>query len=684
MWKKFRLLAIGVGLLLTVILTSCQVLMTETPVENAVETLVQQTLASNPTSTAEGQENGEETQPSPTPTPQATPTMTPTSTDSSDTSSNSNSDNLCNQARFVEDVSVEDRTTFDPNEPFTKIWRLENMGECTWNTDYQIVFESGYDLGAKRSKDLPQNVEPGETVDIHLSMYAPASPGIFTGYWMLQDEDGDSFGVGEDAEAAFWVRIRVTEEDESIVYNFANNICEAGWESSVEEDIPCPSSENLEQGFVQQVNMPRLEDGAIYDEPTILAYPDAGEGGYMVGRYPYIEIERGDHFRATIGCQSGAQDCDVSYTLRIAQPGEGFTRLGRWHEIYEGLYYPIDIDLSEYAGEEISIVLSTIAVDDSGDNYALWLDPRIVREIETPAPTRTPQPQEVCNAAAFIEDVTVEDRSLFNPNDSFTKIWRLRNVGNCSWTTDYQVVFVSGYQMGAPAQVNLTELIPPGETIDIRLDMFAPDSPGTHTGYWMLEDEDGNVFGVGDDADAPFWVRIRVTEEDENNVYNLATNICQAGWESSTTEEIACPSAEHFEDGFVQWVDNPRLEDGNVQDQPAILTYPDRGRGGYMVGRFPYLTIEEGDHFKATIGCQYDSDGCNVRYTLRILRSGEGFDRLGSWREVYDGLYYPIDVDLSDFAGQEVSITLSAIAVDDTGENYALWVDPRIVNTIEN
>ena len=64
MRKKFNLLAIGVGLLLTVILTSCQVLMTETPVENAVETLVQQTLASNPTSTAEGQENGEETQPS--------------------------------------------------------------------------------------------------------------------------------------------------------------------------------------------------------------------------------------------------------------------------------------------------------------------------------------------------------------------------------------------------------------------------------------------------------------------------------------------------------------------------------------------------------------------------------------------------------------------------------------------
>ena len=124
-------------------------------------------------------------------------------------------------------------------------------------------------------------------------------------------------------------------------------------------------------------------------------------------------------------------------------------------------------------------MLSTITVDDSGDNYALWLDPRIIREIDKPAPTRTPQPQDLCNAATFIEDVTVEDRSVVNPSEGFVKIWRIQNVGDCSWTDDYQVVFVSGYQMGAPDQVNLTELVPPGGTTDIRLDMIAPDTPGT-------------------------------------------------------------------------------------------------------------------------------------------------------------------------------------------------------------
>ena len=53
-----------------------------------------------------------------------------------------------------------------------------------------------------------------------------------------------------------------------------------------------------------------------------------------------------------------------------------------WREDYEGLFYPIDVDLSDYAGEEIEIVLSAIATDDTGENFAVWLNPRVVRETE--------------------------------------------------------------------------------------------------------------------------------------------------------------------------------------------------------------------------------------------------------------------------------------------------------------
>ena len=418
-----------------------------------------------------------------------------------------------------------------------------------------------------------------------------------------------------------------------------------------------------------------MENGNTYAIPAILTYPDFGRSGYMVGRFPTLEIQEGDHFRATIGCQYGANDCSVNFTLRVAMAGEGFDNLGAWWEIYDGKVYPIDIDLSDYAGMEVDIVLSAIAATDNTENYAVWMDPRVIHD--------TSQPDQTYNQARFVEDVTIEDRTLMDPGEEFTKIWRLENVGESTWTTDYQIVFSSGYQMDAPSAVNLPEIVAPGETVDISLDMVAPISSGVFTGYWMLMDDENNGFGVGEENDAPFWVRIQVTEEEEYVLYNFAKNTFDAGWESSVDPNITCPSEENFDQGFVQPINMPKLEDGKTYDEPSILTYPDQGKSSYMVGRYPGFVVEEGDHFKATIGCQYGAEDCNVRYTLRIIRTGEGYDRLGMWHEVYEGLFYPIDVDLSDFAGQEVEIVLSVIAVDDTGDNFALWLNPRVIRETE-
>jgi len=677
MFKNGKLFAVLAGLVLfSVLVAACQPTGTEIPEEEILATSAAQTL------TAVAQTETVETEQEPTPTdvpePTNTPQPTPTATEETSNNDNNNENNSpCNWGAFVEGSTVEDRTVFDPSEAFTMAWELENIGDCTWTTDYRVVFSSGYQMDAPGIMDIPQVVEPGESVDITMDMVAPGSPGTYTGYWLLTDEEGDVFGLGEDRDTPFWVRIRVTEEPGDVIYNFAENLCDAGWESSVEEDIPCPSEEDLEQGFVQTINNPQMEDGETYDEPAILTYPDQGDGGYMVGRYPNMTIEEGDHFRATIGCQNGAEDCNVTFTLRAVMTGEGFDNLGSWHEINEGRLYPIDVDLSDYAGMNAGMVLSVIAADETSENYAIWLDPRIVRDTEDTIP------EDECNRAQFIDDVTIEDRTNIEPGQAFTKTWRLRNMGDCTWRDDYRVVFRSGYQMSAPDEIDLPDDVEPGETVDISIDMIAPESTGVYTGYWMLRDENGNLFGIGEDYDDPFWVRIRVTEEGETIGYNFAENVCNAGWQSSEAEDILCPSEEDFEQGFVQSVDNPQLEDGRIYAEPAILTYPDQDEGGYIVGRYPSMTIEEGDHFRATIGCQFGAEDCNVTYTLRILRTGQGYDRIGQWREEYEGLYYPVDVDLSEFAGEEVEIVLSAISADDSDENYALWLDPRIVNDPE-
>jgi hypothetical protein len=112
--------------------------------------------------------------------------------------------------------------------------------------------------------------------------------------------------------------------------------------------------------------------------------------------------------------------------------------------------------------------------------------------------------------ATFIQDVTYPDGTLVSPGESFTKTWRVKNVGTCTWNADYQLVFVGGDAMGGPASQQLTGVhIPPGQTLDISINLIAPASPGAHTGYWKLCAPNGDVFGLTNGN--PIWVEVTTT-----------------------------------------------------------------------------------------------------------------------------------------------------------------------------
>ena len=64
--------------------------------------------------------------------------------------------------------------------------------------------------------------------------------------------------------------------------------------------------------------------------------------------------------------------------------------------------------------------------------------------------TGTPEQDTSCNLAGFVTE-TVADGTLFTPGSAYTKTWTLRNEGSCTWTKDYDVVFVGGSSMAAPA-----------------------------------------------------------------------------------------------------------------------------------------------------------------------------------------------------------------------------------------
>ena len=109
--------------------------------------------------------------------------------------------------------------------------------------------------------------------------------------------------------------------------------------------------------------------------------------------------------------------------------------------------------------------------------------------------TATPTPAVCTNDAQFDRDVTVPDGTTFAAGQTFDKVWRVRNTGTCAWGQGYQLVFVSGTALTTNTVVN----VPPtarGASVDLKVPMTAPTTPGTYTGVWQLRAPTGTFFGT--------------------------------------------------------------------------------------------------------------------------------------------------------------------------------------------
>jgi hypothetical protein len=155
--------------------------------------------------------------PSPTPTlflPSLTPvpaTRTPVPTAVS----------YCDWVAFVKDVSIPDGTRLSPGEMFTKTWRLQNRGTCTWTPDYDVIFYGGAQMSGT-TVHIPRYVAPGQAVDISVTLIAPSAPGHYEGYWLLRNANGGLFGTGAHADETFYVDIYVRKVPHGEV---TGNIC---------------------------------------------------------------------------------------------------------------------------------------------------------------------------------------------------------------------------------------------------------------------------------------------------------------------------------------------------------------------------------------------------------------------------------------------------------------------------
>jgi uncharacterized protein YkwD len=170
--------------------------------------------------------------PTATPTPDPLiPTVTPTSAAA-----------CRDSAILVEDVTIPDNTSVPRGQKFTKTWKFQNMGRCTW-TGYTIRFLSGDRMSSPESAPVPET-EARATVDVSVELTAPPNDGAFTGIFELRNAAGDIVPIG--TEKSFWVKI--------IVGNGASPTSGSGGVVSTSQpaDISqCKYNENA--GYVQQL-----------------------------------------------------------------------------------------------------------------------------------------------------------------------------------------------------------------------------------------------------------------------------------------------------------------------------------------------------------------------------------------------------------------------------------------------
>lgn len=320
------------------------------------------------------------------------PTRTPVHPSNTPAPSPTTTSAPCDKGDFVEDVTIEDGTEISAGEPFEKIWRLKNSGSCTWTSGYDLVFESGTQMGAPDIQQLTaETVDPGQEIDIHVNLVAPDDPGKYRGNFKLRNTAETVFGLGEKSKP-FWAEIRVPDES-GVRLDFLARAKDADWSSGTEPvdfanpghmDIAYGGPDTDEDGFVLIKDAVKLESGKTSGK-ILQTHPKWVDDGYIVGKYPAYEVGPGDYVKGQLGfialedgsCGVG----DVVFEIYYAKDDDSSTRerLGQWSKACDGQLLTIQLSLADLKGESVHFYLVVLADGPSTQDWAIWSSLGVMR-----------------------------------------------------------------------------------------------------------------------------------------------------------------------------------------------------------------------------------------------------------------------------------------------------------------
>ena len=290
----------------------------------------------------------------------------------------------CDLVKFVKDVTIPDNTEFDPGALFTKTWRLQNAGSCTWTSAYGLVFEGDNILNAASFTQLtPGNVAPGATVDVSVNLTAPGAAGTYRQNFKLINGAGQRFALG-DGTKPFWAQIKVVLAG-GLAFDFITNAALADWMSGAGNEIDTPlvfnGADDDANGAAKIKDAVKLETGAISGK-VLLTFPKHEANGAIAGAFPAYIVQAGDRLRGRIGFLANASGvCGAGKaTMQIYYIDGGPAKLlSEWNKTCDGSLIPININLGELAGKSVQFIVVVRAGPSFQDDWVIWNSLRIER-----------------------------------------------------------------------------------------------------------------------------------------------------------------------------------------------------------------------------------------------------------------------------------------------------------------
>ncbi len=273
-----------------------------------------------------------------------------------------------------------------------------------------------------------------------------------------------------------------------------------------------------------------MTDSSVLVSPT-MALADAAEAAGFAADIDLDRVAPGAPFRATWTFRnSGPTTWDARYRLVYSEtPHPETANLPRSQMGAEASYAITAIGAPALVrpGESVSLTVAFDAPLTPGAHAVNW---RLAGPDDKPfGPIRWLRAVVVVAAGSLAYDLlgfrnTAGDFNNLQPGRQFSGIWTLRNSGGRAWTGDFRLVYVDASTSDTAAlprdsmtakpvyalrQVSGRERVEPGETVEIRLDLVAPQNTGGYAFHWQLQSDVGEAFG------GVRWLRIGVVPAGE-------------------------------------------------------------------------------------------------------------------------------------------------------------------------